>query len=93
MDNNEKLQSVNDLVDIAGRLKSSTVLIAGGHRIEDLRLVESARDHGIVDRMILVGNKKLIKKSVSKLEIKVSEKESESCPTASIASSMALRAL
>ena len=70
-----EFQSVTDLVDIAGAMKASTVLIAGGHRIEDLRLVESARDHGIIDRIILVGNKKQVTHAVQEVGIDITAKD------------------
>ena len=42
----EQLQSVSDLVELASSQPVSNVIIAGGDRVEDLRLVEAARDHG-----------------------------------------------
>ncbi len=69
------LCSVIDLIDIAGRLKPSTVVIAGGHRIEDLRLVESARDHGIVDRIVLIGKKELISHAVEMAGIEIARRD------------------
>ncbi|MGO9376989.1 MAG: butyrate kinase [Dissulfurispiraceae bacterium] len=68
---NSRLEKVMDLVEIAGALTASTVIVAGGHRIEDLRLVESARDHGIVDRIILVGSKDRITKSITEVGIEI----------------------
>ena len=68
---NANLEKVVDLVEIAGGLPSSTVVVVGGHRIEDLRLVESARDHGIVDRIILVGSKERITKSIAEVGIEI----------------------
>ncbi|MHC4745106.1 MAG: phosphate acyltransferase [Planctomycetota bacterium] len=68
---NNDLESVMDLVDAAGRMEASTVVIAGGDRIEDLSLVESARDHGIVERIILVGDKGLIEQSVEQVGIDI----------------------
>jgi phosphotransacetylase len=65
------LESVVDLVNMAGRLKASTVLVAGGDRVEDLSMVESARDHGIVDRIILVGNRDHITRAVGNVGIEV----------------------
>lgn len=53
----DPLENVIDLVDIAGRLTASTVVVVGGDRVEALTLVESARDHCIVDRIILIGRK------------------------------------
>ncbi len=67
----EEIGKVVDLIDIAGKLPASTVVVAGGHRVEDLRLVESARDHGIVDRIILVGSKDRIAKSVTEVGIEI----------------------
>lgn len=63
------LESVTDLVEIAGKLKASRVVIAGGHRVDDLRLVESARDHGIIGRTILVGRKALVDDAVAQVGI------------------------
>jgi butyrate kinase len=63
------LRSVTDLVEITGKLESSSVVIAGGHRSADLRLVESARDHGIVDRIILVGRKDMVSEAVERVGI------------------------
>ncbi len=66
-----RLQRVTDLIEIAGTLQSSTVLIAGGHRAPDLQLVESARDHGIIDRIILVGNREMIYQAVEEVGIDI----------------------
>ncbi len=71
----ERLHSVADLVEIAGRMASSTVVIAGGDRIEDLKLVESARDHGIIDRIVLVGRKTRIRQAVDELGIEIPEED------------------
>ncbi|MFC1498932.1 butyrate kinase [Verrucomicrobiota bacterium] len=65
---------VSDLVDIAGSMPPKTVVIPGGHREEDLRLVESARDHGIVEECLLIGNAKKIIKATEKMGIQVSRK-------------------
>lgn len=61
----DKPKSVTDLVEIAGTLPPATVVVIGGDRIEDLQLVESARDHGIVDRIVLVGNGDSISQAVA----------------------------
>ncbi|HMK59849.1 MAG TPA: butyrate kinase [Dissulfurispiraceae bacterium] len=71
----ERLEKVVDLVEVAGGLASSTVVVVGGHRIEDLRLVESARDHGIVDRIILVGVQARIAKSIDEIGINIDEND------------------
>jgi len=68
---NDNLQSVLDLVDLAGQMKASTVVIAGGDRYEDLSLVESARDHGIIERILLVGNKQLVEQAIEKVGIDI----------------------
>jgi len=70
-----RLQTVADLLEIAGRMTPSTVVVAGGDRVEELRLVESARDHGIVDRIILVGRKKRIRRAVAEVGIEVPDKD------------------
>ncbi len=67
----EVLRSVADLVEIAGNMAASTVIVAGGDRVEDLRLVESARDHGIIDRIILVGKKDRITQAVDDVGIEI----------------------
>lgn len=71
----ERIGKVVDLIEIAGRLKPSTVVVAGGHRVEDLRLVESARDHGIVDRIILVGLKDHITEAVAQAGIEIKQQD------------------
>lgn len=70
-----KLEAVSDLVEIAGTLPPSTAVMAGGERVEDLSLVESARDHGIIDRIVLVGRKDLITESVAKVGIEIPPKD------------------
>jgi butyrate kinase len=77
----KRLDSVVDLVEIAGTLKASTVLIAGGHRNEDLRLVESARDHGIIDRIILVGRGDLVTSAVREVGIDIAGEDIVSADT------------
>jgi len=66
-----KPESITDLIEIAGTLTPSTVVVIGGDRIEDLKLVESARDHGIVDRIILVGRGESIAAAVEAAGIKI----------------------
>lgn len=60
----QRLQAVSDLVDIAGRLSASTVIIPGGSRLEDLQLTDAARDNGIIDRIILVGKQDRVHRAV-----------------------------
>jgi phosphotransacetylase/butyrate kinase len=67
----ERLERVVDLVEIAGKMKASTVVVVGGYRADDLRLVESARDHGIVDRILLVGPKDRIDQAVAEVGISI----------------------
>jgi phosphotransacetylase len=71
----DKIERVVDLIEIAGGLPASTVVVVGGHRVEDLRLVESARDHGIVDRIILVGMKDRIAQAVAEVGIDIDPKD------------------
>lgn len=75
MNPGEGIERIVDLIEIAGGLPRSTVVVVGGHRIEDLRLVESARDHGIVDRIILVGVKDRITKAVAEVGIDIDPKD------------------
>lgn len=75
------LSSVADLVEIAGKLPPSNVVVPGGHRREDLKLVEAARDHGIVDRIILVGDRRAIRRSVAELGIRIRPDHVISAPT------------
>ena len=65
------LEAVSDLVLIAGGLPARTVIIPGGNREDDLRLVESARDHGIVSRCILVGDGDAIRRAADAVGIAV----------------------
>ena len=67
----DRLRTVTDLVEIAGKMDASSVVIAGGHRAGDLRLVESARDHGIIDRIILVGPGDLVSSAVDEAGIDI----------------------
>ena len=69
------LKSVSDLVEIAGKLPGSTVLIPGGDRVEDLRLIDAACDYGIINRAILVGSKKRTIENATNLEIDLSSHE------------------
>jgi butyrate kinase len=69
----DRLSTVTDLVEIAGKMKASSVAIAGGYRPEDLRLVESARDHGIIDRIILVGSESMVSSAVEEVGIGIAE--------------------
>jgi len=68
-----RLRAVADLIELAGRLPPSTAVVPGGHRVEDLRLVESARDHGVVDRIVLVGQKDRVSAAVAEVGIDVPE--------------------
>ena len=69
------LKSVSDLVEIAGKLPGSTVLIPGGDRVEDLRLIDAACDYGIINRAILVGSKKRTIENAENLGIDLSSHE------------------
>jgi phosphate butyryltransferase len=70
-----RMESVSDLVLIAGQLAPKTVIIPGGDREDDLRLVESARDHGIVERCILVGNEAAIRRAAAAVRIPVADED------------------
>ena len=68
-----RLQRVSDLALIAGTLRPKTVIVPGGDREDDLRLVESARDHGIVERILLVGDPQRIRRAAEAVGIDVPE--------------------
>ena len=68
------VRSVSDLVAVAGSMPAKTVVIAGGHREDDLLLVDSARDHGIVQDCLLVGDAGRIRRATEKVGIGVSDK-------------------
>ena len=69
------IEAVSDLVLIAGHLKPKTVIIPGGDREDDLRLVESARDHGIVERCILVGDGRAIRQAADHVGIHIPDED------------------
>ncbi|MEA1927831.1 MAG: butyrate kinase, partial [Candidatus Auribacterota bacterium] len=69
------LKSVADLVGIAGHLPPSSVIVPGGDRVDDLQLVEAARDNGIVDRIILVGDREEIRRAISEVGIDIGLKD------------------
>ncbi len=64
-----RLKSVSDLVGIAGQLPATTILIPGGDRIEDIKLVDTARDFGIIKQAILVGDEAKIRENADKLGV------------------------
>ena len=68
----DRIETVVDLIEVAGRLAGATVVVVGGDRVEDLRLVEAAADHGIVNRVVLVGRKERIDRAVEEVGIEVS---------------------
>ncbi|MBI5832424.1 MAG: hypothetical protein HZB16_08975 [Armatimonadetes bacterium] len=70
-----RLERVSDLVLLAGALPPRTVVIPGGDREDDLRLVESARDHGIVERCLLVGDGDSIRRAANAVGIKVAAED------------------
>jgi butyrate kinase len=65
------VERVSDLVGLAGTMPAKTVIIPGGHRREDLLLVESARDHGIVANCLLVGDHDCIQRATDQVGIEV----------------------
>lgn len=71
----KSFERVVDLVELAGALRPLTAVMAGGERVEDLLLVESARDHGIIGRIVLVGQKQRISESIAQVGIDVPEKD------------------
>ena len=69
------IEAVSDLVLIAGMLPAKTVVIPGGDRPDDLRLVESARDHGIVRRCILIGDGSVVRRAADEVGIEVADED------------------
>ena len=69
------IEAVSDLVLVAGRLRPKTVIVPGGDREDDLRLVESARDHGIVERIILVGDEPAIRRAADEIGIHLADED------------------
>jgi butyrate kinase len=48
-----------------------SVVVAGGDRVPDLLLVEAAQDHGIVDRVILVGDERAVRDAIQQTHVEV----------------------
>jgi len=67
----ERVESVNDLLELAGTLAPTSVVVIGGDRVADLQLVESARDHGIIDRIVLIGQADGIARAVETAGIEI----------------------
>ena len=67
-----KVAGVSDLLHVAGGMPAKTIVIPGGHREDDLRLVESARDLGIVKDCLLVGDSERITSAINAVGINVS---------------------
>lgn len=73
--NKSRYASVADLIHEAGTLPGTTVGVVGGDRVEDLRLVESAWDHGIVDRIVLIGHPERMAQAMEQVDIKVDQQD------------------
>jgi butyrate kinase len=71
IDHRAEIQAVSDLVIVAGALEHKSVVVAGGDRVADLLLVEAAQDHGIVDRVILVGDERRIREAIEQTHVMV----------------------
>ncbi len=71
----KEFAKVVDLVELAGSLRPLPAVMAGGERVEDLLLLESARDHGIIDRIVLVGKKQRIAEAVAEVGIEVPDED------------------
>ena len=82
-------EKVADLVEIAGSFQPLTAVMAGGERVEDLLLVESARDHGIIARIVLAGNKRRIAEAVARVGIDVPDKDIVAADTGEEAAAVA----
>jgi len=62
-----RIEAVTDVIIVASGLKPKTVAVSGGDRVGDLQLVESARDQGLVDRILLVGNQERIRRAAEQV--------------------------
>jgi butyrate kinase len=65
------IQAVSDLVIVAGAMRRASIVVAGGDRIADLLLLEAAQDHGMVDRVILVGDERRIRDAIEQTHVTV----------------------
>ena len=66
-----EIRVVSDFVILAGALQRKSLVVAGGDRASDLLLVEAAQDHGIVDRVILVGDERRIRDAIEQTHVAV----------------------
>jgi butyrate kinase len=69
------IEAVSDLVLVAGHMRPKTVIVAGGDREDDIRLVESARDHAVVERCILVGDETAIRQAAHQVGITMPDED------------------
>lgn len=90
LDERGEIRTVSDLVHLAGRLSGMTVVVVGGDRREDLRLVESARDHGIVQRVLLIGQAEGIARAVDEVGIAVAPEDILAAPAEEAAAAIAV---
>ena len=56
-------------------MPAANVLIVGGDRLEDLTLLQSARELGIVSRAIIVGNKCKIAQSIEEAGVEINQND------------------
>jgi phosphotransacetylase len=75
MANYDVLKSVTDLVEMSCKLPDTTVLVPDGDRVEDIRFVDSARDRGIIQRAIMIGNQDKIHKNARELGVAIDPKD------------------
>jgi len=67
------IQAVSDLVIVAGAMRRVSIVVAGGDRVADLLLLEAAQDHGMVDRVILVGDERRIREAIEQTHVTVAD--------------------
>jgi len=70
-----EIRAVSDLVFAAGSLPHKRVVVAGGDRLSDVLLAEAAQDHGIVARVILVGDEGRIREALERTHIAVTAED------------------
>ena len=72
-DGDGDIQAVSDLVIVAGAMRRVSIVVAGGDRVADLLLLEAAQDHGMVDRVILVGDERRIREAIEQTHVTVAD--------------------
>lgn len=70
-----EIRAVSDLIFTAGASVRKSVVVAGGDRLSDVLLAEAAQDHGIVARVILVGDEGRIREALEQTHLAVTAED------------------